>query len=44
MNKILPLAAILFTAVPMAGGWAHFLELPSHFLELPNKVGLSRDQ
>ncbi len=36
MNEILQLAAILFTAVAMAGGWAHLLELP-------NKMGLSRD-
>ena len=36
MNKILQLVAILFTAVAMAGGWAHLLELP-------NKMRLTRD-
>lgn len=36
MIKTLQLVAILFTAVSMAAGWAHLLELP-------NKINLSRD-
>jgi hypothetical protein len=35
-TKIVQLVAILCVAVAMAGGWAHLLELP-------NKIGLSRD-
>jgi hypothetical protein len=35
-TKALQLVAILFVAVAMAAGWAHLLELP-------NKIGLSRE-
>lgn len=37
MTKALELLAILFTAIAMAGGLAHLLELP-------NKIGLSREE
>lgn len=37
MIKTLQFIAILFVAVAMAGGWAHLLELP-------NKMGLSREE
>lgn len=37
MIRILQFAALLFTAIAMAGGWAHLLELP-------NKIALSRDE
>ena len=36
MIKLLQLIAILLTAISMAAAWAHLLELP-------NKIGLSRD-
>jgi hypothetical protein len=37
MLKALQFLAILLTAISMAAGWAHLLELP-------NKLGLSRDE
>ena len=37
MIKTLQLLAVLLTAIAMAGGWAHLLELP-------NKIGLDRDE
>lgn len=36
MHKTLQLAAILLTAIAMSAGWAHLLEMP-------NKMGLSRE-